>query len=135
MKAKVKVASIILALVAITLIGYFAGCGEQRLLTSVGPTEKEEVKNQAAKDMKTVLRRRVPGDKQITNILRTKDESGTPLKEEITYPRNWREIVTDGLVLRPDPKAEKGPILRRDNLEGFVQMENHLMQPACYLLI
>ena len=97
MKAKVKVASIILALVAITLIGYFAGCGEQRLLTSVGPTEKEEVKNQAAKDMKTVLRRRVPGDKQITNILRTKDESGISSADEEVLEES-KVIFNDGHI-------------------------------------
>ncbi len=113
MKAKLKVASIILALVAITIIGYFAGCGEQRLLTSVGPTEKEEVKKQAAKDMKTVLRRRVPGDKQITNILRTKDESGISSADEevleeskvifndehIYYDRFGRDVDGDRLSL------------------------------------
>ena len=113
MKANLKVASIILALVAITIIGYFAGCGEQRLLTSVGPTEKEEVKKQAAKDMKTVLRRRVPGDKQITNILRTKDESGISSADEevleeskvifndehIYYDRFGRDVDGDRLSL------------------------------------
>jgi len=75
-KTKLKAASIILALTGLILVGYFVGCSSHRTAKRVvscgvrepGPAERED------------------------DRLRT-GPAATPYKDQITYPKSWREIV------------------------------------------
>ena len=115
MKAKVKVASIILALVAITIAGYFAGCSDQRAEKSVTPTESPQT-NMEALQGKEKFRAQTESTREgheRADILLKTDESGISLTDEevlgeskvifndghIYYDRFGRDVDGDRLSL------------------------------------
>ena len=99
MKAKVKVASIILALVAITIAGYFAGCSDQRAEKSVTPTESPQT-NMEALQGKEKFRAQTESTREgheRADILLKTDESGISLTDEEVLGES-KVIFNDGHI-------------------------------------
>ena len=115
MKTKLKAASIILALTGLILVGYFVGCSSHRTAKRVvscgvrepGPAEREDGR------------------------LRTGPDA-TPHKDEITYPKSWREIgdknIRSGMDLsesaKPSFNGKKTPVLGDAPIAGELFKEN-----------
>ncbi|UCG46035.1 MAG: hypothetical protein JSU94_11090, partial [Phycisphaerales bacterium] len=58
--------------------------------------------------MRKQLQVQKEGDKQRADILLKTDESGIPYAEEITYPKNWREII-EKPTRKPEPPIGLDP--------------------------
>ena len=84
---------------------YEAALGQLESLLALDPQNREAlVLKQTLEDMiyfKKQLEVQKEGDKQRADILLKTDESGIPYAEELTYPKNWREI-TQKPTRRPD---------------------------------
>jgi len=84
---------------------YEAALGQLESLLALDPQNQDAlVLKQTLEDMiyfKKQLEVQKEGDKQRTDILLKTDESGIPYAEELTYPKNWREI-TQKPTRRPD---------------------------------
>jgi type II secretory pathway component GspD/PulD (secretin) len=76
---------------------YEAALGQLESLLALDPRNNDAlILKQTLEDMvyfKGQLEVKKEGDKQRADILLKTDESGIPYAEEITYPKNWREIV------------------------------------------
>jgi len=76
---------------------YEAAVGQLESLLALDPQNDEALTLRDALEDMVYLRKQLEvqreGDKQRVDILLKTEESGIPYAEEITYPKNWREII------------------------------------------
>jgi len=76
---------------------YEAALGQLKTLLAIDPLNNEALVLKDALEDTVYLRKQLEiqkeSDKQRADILLKTDESGIPYADELTYPKNWREII------------------------------------------
>jgi Flp pilus assembly secretin CpaC/tetratricopeptide (TPR) repeat protein len=108
---------------------YEAALGQLTSLLALDPQNKEALRLKDTLEDTVFLRKqlevRKESDKQRADILVKTDESGIPYADELTYPKNWREIV-EKPTRQPEPPYLMDPADKAvyDQLEQVVDLSD-----------